>query len=321
MLSNPEFKKKQILFVFANNGDKISFLNDNIVIRNKDKKIKHQSTCYRLFLVFVIGNISITSGIIQRCRRFGFSLCLMTPAFRVYEIIGGLTEGNIILHKYQYEYTDIDIGKHIIINKIVNQQRALCNFRYKTELIKQAIALLEGYIYKLSNENLNVYEIMGIEGTAAKIYFSHMFNNVKWNGRRPRIKTDYVNAALDIGYSILFNFIDAILGVYGFDRYYGVFHKCFYMRKSLVCDIMEPFRPIIDRQIRKSINLNQFSEADFTIYDGRYLLPWKETPKYTSVFFNAINENRDEIFSYIQSYYRAVMKQKNAEDFPVFEMR
>ena len=58
---------------------------------------------------------------------------------------------------------------------------------------------------------------------------------------------------LDIGYTMLFNIVDAMLQIYGFDTYYGVFHRCFYMRKSLVCDIMEPMRPIIDYEIRKAI--------------------------------------------------------------------
>lgn len=53
------------------------------------------------------------------------------------------------------------------------------------------------------------------------------FDNVQWNGRKPRIKSDYVNVVLDIGYTMLFNIVDAMLQVYGFDTYYGVFHKCF----------------------------------------------------------------------------------------------
>lgn len=69
---------------------------------------------------------------------------------------------------------------------------------------------------------------------------------------------------------MLFNLVDAILQVYGFDTYNGVFHKCFYMRKSLVCDIMEPMRPIIDYEIRKAINLNQCKKDDlkYTITGG-----------------------------------------------------
>lgn len=321
MLSNPEFKKKQILLVFAGNGEKISFKNDNIIVKDRENRIKHQSTCYRLFLVFVIGNVSITSGIIQRCHRFGFSICLMTPSFKVYQIIGGLTEGNTVLNRFQYEYAGIDIGKHIIKNKISNQREALKNFRYKNDLLKEDILLLSKYIERLSSHGQDLYEIMGLEGMSARLYFKHIFNNVEFNARKPRIKTDYVNATLDIGYTILFNFIDAILGIYGFDRYCGVFHRNFYMRKSLVCDIIEPFRPIIDVQIRKAINLNQFKEEDFTVYNGRYLLNWKESSKYTLIFLNSISEYKEDIFLYIQSYYRAVMKQKDADDFPVFNLR
>lgn len=106
-------------------------------------------------------------------------------------------------------------------------------------------------------ENMDYLTVMGIEGNAAKVYFPRMFDNVNWNGRKPRIKNDYINVTLDIAYTMLFNIVDAMLQVYGFDTYYGVFHKCFYMRKSLVCDLMEPMRPIVDYAIRKAINLGQ----------------------------------------------------------------
>lgn len=42
------------------------------------------------------------------------------------------------------------------------------------------------------------------------------------------------------------------------DVYCGVLHTMFYMRKSLVCDVMEPFRAIVDEQVKKSLNLGQF---------------------------------------------------------------
>ena len=147
-----------------------------------------------------------------------------------------------------------------------------------------------------------------------------MFNNVEWKGRRPRIKSDYINVILDIGYNLLFNFIDAILTAFGFDTYCGNLHRAFYMRKSLVCDIVEPFRPIIDMQVRKSINLNQFKEDDFELYNNRYALPWKISPQYTKILANVIITNKDEIYKYIQNYYRAFMRNKPVNEFPVFEL-
>ena len=83
MLNANDFGKKQIIFLFTNAGEKLSFSNDNIVVKDRDGKVKHQSTCYRLFMVCVIGNISITSGLIQRSKKFGFSICLMSTTFKI----------------------------------------------------------------------------------------------------------------------------------------------------------------------------------------------------------------------------------------------
>lgn len=204
MLNANDFGKKQIIFLFTNAGEKLSFSNDNIVVKDRDGKVKHQSTCYRLFMVCVIGNISITSGLIQRSKKFGFSICLMSTTFRVYEIIGTRMEGNTLLRKRQYEYSENDIGRKIEQNKINNQKEALKNIRSKTEEVKEGIKILEEMVEKL-DAPLEYLEVMGIEGNAARVYFPRVFNNVNWKGRKPRIKSDYINVTLDIGYTMLFN--------------------------------------------------------------------------------------------------------------------
>lgn len=318
MIDKTDFVKKQIVFYFPSQGDKMTFQNDNLVIKDKDKKTKFQATCYRIFLVFVIGDTTITTGILSRAKRFGFSLCLMNRNMKMYQFIGARMEGNTVLRKRQYEYQEMEIGRYITLNKVMNQRAALANFRRKNELIMDAITNLDEHIEKLRNPGLDINRIMGIEGSAARIYFSQMFNNVKWKGRKARIKCDYVNASLDIGYTVLFNLIDALLNVYGFDEYYGVLHRCFYMRKSLVCDLQEPFRAIIDHATRKSINLRQIKEEDFEVYNQRYVLNWKKTPEYMQIYLKAVLEYKEEIFLYIQGYYRAVMKQKPVNEYPVF---
>ena len=313
-----DFKKKQILFLFTNRGDKISFSNDNIVIKDSFGKIKFQATCYRIFMICVVGNVSITSGLVQRSKKFGFSICLMSTTFKVYEIMGARMEGNTLLRKHQYEYQDNYIGQKIEQNKISNQMNALKCIRSKSEYLKEGIELLDNIAAKL-NEDMSYLEVMGLEGNAAKVYFPRMFDNVKWSGRKPRIKSDYINVTLDIGYTMLFNMVDAILQVYGFDTYYGVFHRCFYMRKSLVCDIMEPMRPIIDYEIRKAANLGQCKIDDFEQFDQRWVLKYKKNPDYIQFLMNSILEYKDDIFLYIQKYYRFFMKDREGE-VPVFEI-
>ncbi|MCI8992243.1 MAG: type V CRISPR-associated endonuclease Cas1 [Eubacterium sp.] len=321
MIDQTDFSKKQFVFYFPCKGDKMSFQNDNLVIKDKDRKIKFQVTCYRIFIVFVVGDTTITTGLLNRADKFGFSLCLMNRNMKVYKFISARMEGNTLLRKRQYTYESMELGQYIILNKLLNQRKALMGFRKKTGLTVDAIRFLDEHIKKLQSESLDMNTILGIEGSAARVYFPQMFDNVKWAGRKPRIKNDYINAALDIGYTILFNVIDALLNVYGFDEYYGVLHRCFYMRKSLVCDLMEPLRPVIDYTLRKSINLKQIKEEDFKVFDKRYVLEWKKSPEYSQIFLKAILEYRNELFLYIQGYYRAFMKQKPVTEFPVINYK
>ncbi len=319
MITLPDFNKKQIVFVFFNDGDKLSVLNDNLIVKDLNGNIKCQCSCYRLFLVFAIGNITITSPLIQKAHKFGFFIALMSAGFKINSIIGACKDGNTLLRKKQYVYSGIDIAKIIIENKIGNQLIELKSVRNKNIAIKDAITYMQEYKDKIGlTQNLN--ELMAYEGLASKIYFRNHFNNVCWQGRQPRIKRDFVNSSLDMGYTLLFAFIEALLLSYGFDVYCGVMHKEFYMRKSLVCDIVEPFRPIIDHELKKGINLKQIKEEDFIVINHQYRLKWCESARYVRLFMTPIIENKDIIFSYIQEFYRAFMKELDFCNYPTFNL-
>lgn len=320
MMSRNDFEKKQLIVYCPAKGDSMSFRNDNILIKDNEGKVKYQATCYRLFAVFVIGHTTITTGLIQRAYKFGFSICLFSMGMKLYSIIGGRLEGNTLLRKKQYDYTSLAVGQQIIYNKIVNQRRTLSSLRNKTIDCKRTIMTLDKLADELSYEELPLLTILGIEGAASKQYFSEIYAFSDWKGRKPRIKSDYINTSLDIGYTVLFNIIDAVVGIYGFDAYYGVLHRCFYMRKSLICDLMEPFRPVIDITVRKGINLKQIKPEDFEKYDNRYVLKYAKSAEYTGLFMKAVLEYKEELFLYIQGYYRKFMKNADAKEFPMFEV-
>ncbi|MGP1361659.1 MAG: type V CRISPR-associated endonuclease Cas1 [Candidatus Fimenecus sp.] len=318
MLTSPDFNKKQIAFVFFSEGEKLSFNNDNIVVKTKDGKIKFQCTCYRIFIIYIVGHCSLTSVVLQKAKKFNFFIALMTNNYRLYSVIGTEKNGNTMLKRKQYEYFGLDIAKHITINKMRNQQNVLKRVRNKNESIKDAIKKIDEYILKIcETETLN--EIMAYEGLSSKIYFKNHFNNILWTGRKPRLKHDYINSALDIGYSILFTFIETVLESYGFDTFCGVMHTQFYMRKSLVCDIIEPFRVIVDEQIKKSINLNQFKQEDFILLNNQYKIKWEKSAYYASVLMTPILNYKTDIFNYIQQYYRSFMKGLPISNYPVFK--
>lgn len=320
MMSTRDFECKQIAFVFTSKGEKISFKNDNLVVSDSDGKIKHQSTCYRLFLLFICGDCCLTTGLLERAAKFGFNIVFMSPNLRVTKILPSKAEGNVLLRKRQYLYGKTDIASHVIANKIHNQNCLLKKKREKTESEKETIKKLEQFEKDVQKENLSVQEIMGIEGISAKLYFQSLFKNHGWTARRPRAKHDITNCLLDIGYTILFNIVNALLEMYGFDVYVGILHTQFFERKSLVCDLEEPFRPIIDAALIKALNLGQIKEKYFWKNQEQYILPWKNSAPYIELFINALMEYKNEIFIYLQSYYRAFMRKKDAKYFPVFEM-
>lgn len=318
MIDKTDFVKKQMIFFFPSSGDKMAFQNDNLIVKEGHGKVKYQITCYRIFLVFVIGDTAITTGLLRRAKKFGFSLCFMNRNMKIYQVIPARMEGNTVLRKIQYEYSELELGRTLIYNKVLNQRTVLIGIRKKNEFIREAISILDTHMAKLKEPGLDLNTIMGIEGSAARTYFSRVFDIAKWKGRKARIKPDFINASLDIGYTILFHVLDALLNVYGFDEYYGVLHRCFYMRKSLVCDLMEPFRPIIDYATRKAIHLRRFKEEDFQVFNGKYILNWEKSAEYVKIYLEAILKYNEDLFLYIQGYYRAVMKQKAVEDYPQF---
>ena len=320
MMSLPDFKEKQIVFLSSDEKQKVSFRNTNVVVRDADKKIIHQSSCYRLFCLIIMGNTVITSGLIERAKRFAFPIVLMKRNMRVYEVLNAETSGNFLLREQQYTTTHgADLAVKIVYNKILNQRSLLMNIRNKTGEEQVAIERISGYLEQVPQAD-NPQVLLGLEGKSAQEYFKTFFGNMSWNGRKPRIKHDIPNLLLDIGYTYLFNLMECLLRLYGFDVYKGVYHTLFFQRKSLVCDFVEPFRCIIDQALRRAYGLKQVDEKDFELHRHRYELPFKHNKKYTRIFLEALMKHKTDMFLYVQSYYRNFMRQNPIELYPVFDI-
>lgn len=318
MLNIVDYNEKNIVVCFSNNKQKISFQNDNLIIKDEEKnEIILKTTCHRIFSLWIIGNTNITNGIINKSKKFNFSIFLMKSNFKQYGSWNVSDVGNYLLREKQYTYKNFMLSKLIIKNKILNQKILLNSIRIKDENIKFAINRLD---YTLNNFNQikDDKSLLGTEGFCSKLFFKNWYSN--WIGRKSRTKFDEINTLLDIGYTFLFNFIESILLIYGFDLYKGFFHTNFFQRKSLVCDIMEPFRSIIDNEIKKAYNLKQFSNDDFIRNKNQYFIKDLEKKKYVKVLVNALLNNKIEIFEYIKKYYRCFMLEKPVKTYPVFKI-
>lgn len=72
--------------------------------------------------------------------------------------------------------------------------------------------------------------------------------------------------------------------------------------------------------ILKALNLGQVSEKDFWKNQNQYILPWKNSKKNVGLILEALMEYKNEFFIYLQSYYRAFMRDRQVEEFPFFNM-
>jgi len=317
-MSRPDFISKQIIFIESNNKNKIKFKNSNLVLIDENNKILLQNSLYKIFIVFIYGEFSITSVLIKKAKKHSIYFSFLNYNLKSYFSITSDNKGNFLLRKKQYTFTNnFELSKHIVKDKIKNQLYLMKSLRYKTPKEKSNIEKINYYINKI-NFIKDSNELLGIEGSSSKIYFKTYFKNLDFKGRKPRCKTDIFNLLLDIGYYYLFNFIDANLELYGFDNFYGFYHKLFFQRKSLVCDIIEPFRVIIDRRIKKSYNLKQIDNNNFYFKNGQYHIKQKYNKKYSNIFLKEILLYKEKIFLYIQRYYRSFMKNKDINNYPNF---
>lgn len=287
----------------------------------QEKRIITKLPFQKILALFVVGHIRITTPLIEKCKRNNVALIVVKPSLRPVFYWADSAEANFLMRKKQYAFDkeDISIARVIVENKIKNQRELLLKTRKNDSLSKDAIMVCNMYA-DMARYSTDYNELMGIEGRVAKVFFSTYFQDMGWNGRRPRLRTDYINATLDIGYTYLFNFVECFVRMFGFDIYVGVYHRLWFKRKSLICDLMEPFRCIIERTIRNAINRRQIKEGDFEYYKGEYRLKRELNKHYSKLFFDAIVVYKNEVFKYIQTYYRCFMGGKDMNTYPKFVM-
>ncbi len=97
--------------------------------------------------------------------------------------------------------------------------------------------LLNSYLTQIE-----IGDITNREGHAAKVYFNALF------GMDFTRSTDCVtNAALNYGYSILLSAFNREIVSHGYITQIGLFHNNMFNHFNLSCDLMEPFRVLVDR--------------------------------------------------------------------------
>ena len=88
------------------------------------------------------------------------------------------------------------------------------------------------------------------EGAAAKVYFRALFGD-----DFVRHALDDVNAALNYGYTILNTAVSRAIVSHGYNTALGIHHCNRLNYVNLSCDLMEPFRPLVDAIVAANAGL------------------------------------------------------------------
>ncbi len=95
------------------------------------------------------------------------------------------------------------------------------------------------------------HTLMGLEGAAGRAYFQClsplMPQEYRFHGRSRQPAVDAFNAMLNYSYGVLYSQVERALILAGLDPFVGFLHTDDYNKRSLVFDMIEPFRILGDR--------------------------------------------------------------------------
>lgn len=127
------------------------------------------------------------------------------------------------------------VWTEIVADKIRKQSEILRLYE------KDEYTMLNHYV-----EELQFGDSTNREGHAAKVYFNALFGM-----DFTRTAENSVNAALNYGYGIVLSAFNREVAANGYSTQLGLFHDNMFNQFNLGSDLMEPFRPIVDRKVKE----------------------------------------------------------------------
>ena len=143
------------------------------------------------------------------------------------------------------------IWKKIVKNKLLNQAYML------SKIESEKYKLLLDYIIEVQDGDST-----NREGHAAKVYFNALFGN-----SFSRRDDSNINSALNYGYEVLLSTFNKEIINNGYLTQLGIHHKNEFNKFNLGCDLMEPFRIVIDNFVYYNQDKNFDSNLKIEILD------------------------------------------------------
>lgn len=213
---------------------KISYKNRFLVVKQEnDEKYIHLSEIDTIIVDSI--SVSISAYLLKELADNKINIIFCDEKHNPFgEVVPYYSKHNtskMIKEQIKWKVSDNDkIWAEIVKNKIMNQ--ALLLKKTKSPKYKLILSYIDEVV---DGDKTNR------EGHAAKVYFNALFGN-----DFVRNSDDSINAALNYGYAILLSTINKEIINNGYLTQLGIHHKNEFNEFNLTCDLMEPFRIVID---------------------------------------------------------------------------
>lgn len=226
----------------------------------------------------LIGNVQVSSQSMRQFFAREIPVCWFTYGGWFSGVAEGLPSKHVELRRRQIALAhqgNLEIARNFVEGKIKNSRTLLR--RNARQPVPETVEALKKLAYQ-SREAGSIATLLGIEGTAARLYFKEFSKMISrsdegsafaFDGRNRRPPRDPVNCLLSFMYALLVKDLTALTYAIGFDPYIGFYHRPRFGRPALALDIAEEFRHLIgDSTVLNLLNNGEVRPSHFLIRAG-----------------------------------------------------
>lgn len=227
--------------------------------------------------IVVSTGVEVSNPLLLRCAEDGRIVAFVSRFGKPRAVVLGPSDGRGRVRRLQYRAHEddgrrIELARCFVIGKLTQMAWGLR--QWARDSAGQAREGLRDRADRIlveadaANSARGRGELLGIEGAASRRYFDGMATVLRdwnWTGRRRRPVTDPVNAALSYLYGMARISVHGGIHVAGLDPYCGYLHGDRDGQPALVLDLLEEFRPSVDRVAVTLFNRRQLRIGHFDL--------------------------------------------------------
>lgn len=230
--------------------------------------------------VSVTGQVQVSTQLLRELMARDIPVCYFSFGGWFVGMTTGLPGKNVELRRRQMIVASqggLDIAREVVRGKIRNSRTML---RRNARGDVAAVVASLGRMVDRVGAVVSTAELLGVEGTAARVYFEHLPQMIRsdkrlpgepftFAGRSRRPPRDAVNCLLSYLYGLLVKDLTVACLAVGFDPFVGFYHQPRFGRPALALDLAEEFRPLVaESTMLNLVNNGEVGSSDFVVRAG-----------------------------------------------------